>query len=66
LTGVFISSFITSFDLFIVFFGVFFGLGTGLGYTSPILSAWSYFPDHKGRISGLIVCGFGFGAAIFN
>ena len=28
--------------------------------------SWSYFPNHKGRVTGLIVAGYGFGASVFN
>jgi Major Facilitator Superfamily len=30
------------------------------------LVGWNHFPQHKGRITGLIICGFGFGTTIFN
>ena len=28
--------------------------------------SWSHFPEHKGRISGIIISGFGFGTTAFN
>ena len=28
--------------------------------------SWSHFPNHKGRISGIIISGFGFGTTAFN
>ena len=28
--------------------------------------SWSHFPQHKGRISGIIISGFGFGTTAFN
>ena len=28
--------------------------------------SWSHFPAHKGRISGIIISGFGFGTTVFN
>lgn len=28
--------------------------------------SWSHFPEHKGRISGIIISGFGFGSSIFS
>lgn len=27
---------------------------------------WGHFPDHKGRVTGLIISGFGFGSTVFN
>lgn len=31
-----------------------------------MIIGWSHFPKHKGRVSGIIVSGFGFGSSIFN
>ena len=31
-----------------------------------MIVSWSHFPDHKGRVTGIILTGFGFGSAIFN
>jgi len=42
--------------------GVIGGAGIGLGYVVPIAVGMRWFPDHKGRITGLAVAGFGFGA----
>ncbi len=38
------------------------GAGIGLAYVVPIAVGMSWFPDHKGMITGLAVAGFGFGA----
>ena len=35
-------------------------------YMSPIKNAWHYFPDHKGKVTGLISCGFGISSSIFS
>mmetsp|Transcript_3609 Transcript_3609/g.3384 ORF Transcript_3609/g.3384 Transcript_3609/m.3384 type:complete len:86 (+) Transcript_3609:181-438(+) len=43
-----------------------FGLGCGLSYTTPLIIGWSHFPNSKGKVSGVIVGGFGLGAAIYN
>ena len=32
----------------------------------PVHHGWLWFPDRPGLVSGLIICGFGFGALIFN
>ena len=35
-------------------------------YMVPVHHGWLLFPNRPGLISGLIICGFGFGALIFN
>jgi len=64
--GVFCSSFCKSLFWFSVTYGVIYGLGVGMAYTTPLLLSWSHFPKIKGRISGVIISGFGFGAFCFN
>ncbi len=44
-------------------YGVLAGIGTGLGYLPSISTGIKWFPDKKGVISGIVVFGFGFGAA---
>lgn len=44
-------------------YGVLSGIGTGLGYSSSISTAIKWFPDKKGLVIGIVVFGFGFGAA---
>ena len=65
-SGVLISSFMPTFVGFAVFYGAIFGLGCGFTYLPPVISAWSYFPERKGLISGIIIGAFGLGAAIFD
>ena len=55
-----------TFPGFAVFYGAFFGIGVGFSYLPPILSGWSYYPERKGMVSGIIVGAFAFGAAIFD
>jgi hypothetical protein len=64
--GCFFSSYMTSWSLYFVLYGLVVTIGVGFGYTAPLIVAWSYFPEKKGRVSGLITCGFGFSAGIFN
>ncbi|MEE4248540.1 MAG: hypothetical protein V2I33_24435 [Kangiellaceae bacterium] len=64
--GCFFSSYMTSWGWFFVLYGLVVTIGVGFGYTAPLIVAWSYFPEKKGRVSGLITCGFGFSAGIFN
>mmetsp|Transcript_29418 Transcript_29418/g.5317 ORF Transcript_29418/g.5317 Transcript_29418/m.5317 type:complete len:99 (-) Transcript_29418:840-1136(-) len=64
--GVFLSSFATSFSVFFITYGIMFGIGVGFAYTSPLMAGWSNYPDHKGRVTGIIMAGFGLSATIFN
>ena len=32
----------------------------------PLMLAWSYFPSHKGRVTGLILMCFALGSSLFN
>ena len=32
----------------------------------PVYSGWLYFPNNKGLVTGIVLCGFGFGAFFFN
>jgi len=42
------------------------GIGSGIAYMAPLKNLWKYFPNRKGLVSGLVVCGFGSSALIFN
>ena len=42
------------------------GIATGIMYMTPIKNCWQYFPDKKGMVSGIIVCGFGLSSFIFS
>ncbi|MBU4305445.1 MAG: OFA family MFS transporter [Candidatus Omnitrophica bacterium] len=48
--------------LFITY-GVVAGMGTGLAYLPSISTVIKWFPEKKGMVSGIVVCGFGIGAA---
>lgn len=43
-----------------------FGCCNGLAYTIPLKICWDYFPQKKGMVSGIIICGFGLGSFIFS
>jgi OFA family oxalate/formate antiporter-like MFS transporter len=45
-------------------YGVIAGVGLGLGYIVPVATLVKWFPDQRGRITGLAVAGFGAGALI--
>ena len=38
----------------------------GFVYMAPIISSWSYFPEKKGMVSGLITGSLGVSAAFFD
>ena len=32
----------------------------------PVSTSWKYFPNNKGLVTGIVLCGFGFGPFFFN
>ena len=64
--GTFASSFTTDFPTFAMCYGGVTGTGMGFIYMSPIIASWSYFPEKKGAISGIITGSLGISAAIFD
>jgi MFS family permease len=64
--SVFICSFLTSFIAFLCVYAIMVGFSSGLMYMVPVVCGWKYFPEHKGRVSGMIVAGYGFGSFMFN
>jgi hypothetical protein len=47
-------------------YAVGYGAGAGLMYTAPLMSAWSYFRNNKGLVTGIITSGFGFSIGAFG
>ena len=47
-------------------YGVIGGFGVGMGYVTPVAVVTKWFPDRRGLASGMVVMGFGLGAAIYN
>jgi OFA family oxalate/formate antiporter-like MFS transporter len=45
-------------------YGLIAGIGLGLGYIVPVATLVKWFPDRRGMITGIAVCGFGAGAAL--
>jgi len=63
--GVFLAGFSThSLPLMYLSYGVLGGLGMGLGYIVPVATLVKWFPDRRGLVTGLAVCGFGGGAVL--
>ena len=65
-SGVYIGSFQTQLLPFVAFFSVLSGIGIGIGYSTPMQAGWTWFPEKKGLVNGLVLLGFGAGAFIFN
>lgn len=52
--------------LFIYCYGFAMGLGKGFMYSAALQAGWSHLQGRLGMVSGLIICGFGFGGFIFG
>jgi OFA family oxalate/formate antiporter-like MFS transporter len=66
--GFFIASFVTAKVPWLIWvsYGVLGGLGMGFTYSTTIACAQKWFPEKKGRVTGLIVSALGFGGVIFT
>ena len=47
-------------------YGVLAGIGMGMGYICPVATLVKWFPDMRGLMTGVAVCGYGFGAAVMS
>ncbi len=47
-------------------YGVVGGLGMGMGYITPVATLVKWFPDKRGLMTGVAVCGYGFGALVMS
>ena len=56
---------ISAFAFQFICIGIIGGAGIGLTYVVPIAVGVKWFPDMKGKITGLAVAGFGFGAVVW-
>jgi OFA family oxalate/formate antiporter-like MFS transporter len=57
---------ISNFYGFVITMGVVSGFCVGNEYLIPVDNAYYYYPERKGLMSGLILCGLGFSAVVFN
>ena len=66
--GFFIASFVTAKVPWLIWlsYGAMGGLGMGFTYSTTIACAQKWFPDKKGRVTGLIVSALGLGGVIFT
>lgn len=62
----FCGSFCTRFWTFCIVYAAGFGLGDGISYMTPLVMGWSYYPAHKGRVTGLILLFFALGTTVFG
>jgi len=47
-------------------YGVIGGLGMGMGYITPVATLVKWFPDKRGLMTGVAVCGYGAGALVMS
>ena len=47
-------------------YGVLGGIGMGIGYITPVATLVKWFPDRRGLMTGIAVCGYGAGALIMS
>jgi OFA family oxalate/formate antiporter-like MFS transporter len=47
-------------------YGVVAGLGMGMAYICPVATLVKWFPDRKGLMTGIAVCGYGAGALVMS
>jgi OFA family oxalate/formate antiporter-like MFS transporter len=47
-------------------YGVIGGFGMGMGYICPVATLVKWFPERRGLMTGIAVCGYGFGALIMS
>jgi len=64
--GMILTSLSKSYISYQFYYGILFGSGIGILYLIPLVLCWEHFPNHKGMISGIIMCAFGSGAFIYG
>ncbi len=47
-------------------YGVISGIGMGMGYICPVATITKWFPDRRGLMTGIAVCGYGAGALVMS
>lgn len=47
-------------------YGVLGGIGMGMGYITPVATLVKWFPDKRGLMTGVAVCGYGAGALVMS
>jgi MFS transporter, OFA family, oxalate/formate antiporter len=60
------ASSIHSLNLLYVGYGAIGGFGMGMGYITPVATLVKWFPDRRGLMTGVAVCGYGAGALVMS
>jgi MFS family permease len=60
-----LSSLVKSFELFLVLYAGLYGMGYGIVYIIHMKLAWTFFPERKGMMSGIILMFYSIGAFLF-
>lgn len=55
-----------SLNLLYIGYGVLSGIGMGMGYITPVATLVKWFPDKRGLMTGVAVCGYGAGALVMS
>ncbi|HSM87837.1 MAG TPA: OFA family MFS transporter [Candidatus Limnocylindrales bacterium] len=55
-----------SLNLLYLGYGVLGGIGMGMGYITPVATLVKWFPDKRGLMTGVAVCGYGAGALVMS
>ncbi|HXZ39198.1 MAG TPA: OFA family MFS transporter [Terriglobales bacterium] len=55
-----------SLNLLYLGYGVLGGIGMGMGYITPVATMVKWFPDRRGLMTGVAVCGYGAGALVMS
>ncbi len=63
---IFLASFIKSYWGFMLMYSVIPPFVLGLAYMIPLNCGWAYFPQHKGKVTGIISTAFGLSTSLFN
>ena len=55
-----------SLSMLYIGYGVIAGIGMGMGYITPVATIAKWFPDRRGLMTGIAVCGYGAGALVMS
>lgn len=65
--GVLITYFICdNYMLTYLTYGIIFGIGIGISYPNILVIVMKWYPNNKGIVNGIVLCGFGISALIFD
>eukprot|EP00347_Sterkiella_histriomuscorum_P003101 403365582 len=60
------ASFMTNYLAFLLLYTLSFGFSNGISYAVPVYNSWSHYPEKKGMVTGIVLCGFGMGSFMFD